>query len=499
MMVSSIPYDLVSIELDSADDNDSTVWQGPHLPPEILRLIFLRTIAPSFLFGSYLSAGPDSAWYKSVETALAISSVCKAWYSVGITFLYEDVVICRLDQLPKFLRTIKANSGFRYLVEKITVYTFVHSRYGASFQKYLQEILDHCSSLKDLSFRLPPYRDPRIPTLTYVEELEKIFRDPEDVPMFHFCAALPTINSTITRLSMHTPFSLALLDITCNSLVSLSLIIDPHGSMDISTHPPILFPYLEDLIITSIGYSKGRDIIGLLSVPRLQRFSFSVHGWHPYKDEDPVMMFFETYGRHLRVLHDLSDSKSEDLQTILDACPVLEHVVFVHPLVIQLSHPNVKWVDIVPDVEYPVRTNDWSLSATDWPKLERIRIISNLVFSHEPDKVFDIITTLPPDIVTSDSEAFTLDFPGIKVECTPSIIRMDRFLDYECHFEDTGTDDDADYQYDSESDCSDDVASVTYTTCPIASSVAASSDNESVASLSDLLCRRNSSESDDSE
>ncbi|KAG6899018.1 hypothetical protein C0993_001733, partial [Termitomyces sp. T159_Od127] len=476
-------------------DNDSTVWQSPHLPPEILRLIFLRTIAPRFLFGSYLSAGRDSAWYKSVETALAISSVCKAWYHVGIAFLYEDVVFRRLDQLPKFLRTIKTRSIFQHLVKKITVHTFVHYRYGASFQKYLQEILNQCSSLKDLSLRcLPLFHQYFLSTSRCVRRTIKL--PIKYVSMFLPSAGLPTSISAITRLSLRTSFSRALLDMTCNSLVSLSLFINDPDAMQAQL--PILIPNLEDLILSSDEIRNVEDILSLLSVPSLQRFSFSgyVDLWPLSLAEDPLLTFFKTHGRHLRVLCNLSNLRSNDYaQAILDACPVLEHIVLRPYQNIQDSHPTVRWVDILPDIGHdPVEPHEWSFPATAWPKLERVRVIPKIVSLYEPEQIFNIIASLSPDLVTSDSEAFTLDFPGIRVECTPSIVSVERFLDDERNFEDTGSDDndyqpdDADHQYDSDSDCSDDIS---------CSSDFSASSNDTVASLSDFLCRPDSSESND--
>ncbi|KAG6882349.1 hypothetical protein C0993_010964 [Termitomyces sp. T159_Od127] len=250
------------------------------------------------------------------------------------------------------------------------------------------------------------------------------------------------------------------------------------------TQLPILIPNLEDLILGSDEVWNVGDILSLLSVPCLQRFSFSgyVETWPPSVVDDPLLTFFKTYGRHLRVLHILSNLRFNDLQNVLDACPVLEHIVLARPhRNIQNSHPTVRWVDILPDIcADPVETHEWSFPVTAWPKLERVRVIPKIVSLYEPEQIFNIIAALSPDLVTSDSEAFTLDFPGLKVECTPSTVRMERFLDDERNFEDTSSDDDADYQYESESDYSGDI------------SCSASTVN-SVASLSDFLCQAHSS------
>ncbi|KAG5730311.1 hypothetical protein E4T56_gene10517 [Termitomyces sp. T112] len=137
----------------------------PHLSSEILTLIFFP-IAPKFLLDCSLSAGRDSPWSKSVETALSISSVCKSWHLAEIPFLYEDVVLRNLGQVPKFLLTIQK-----------APYKYQDHNLGASFSEYVQNIIDRYTSLKRLGL------------------LPRVGLPPN--------VALPTLNTKITRLPLN--------------------------------------------------------------------------------------------------------------------------------------------------------------------------------------------------------------------------------------------------------------------------------------------------------
>ncbi|KAG6806047.1 hypothetical protein H0H92_012911, partial [Tricholoma furcatifolium] len=271
------------------------VTQSPTLAPELLMMIFNRTVTPDFLLpDSSLSSGLNSSWYRSQKTKLSISTVCKSWHAVGIDFLYEDIVFQHLTQLPAFLRTlVTARDKYQHLIKGITVHTLVTPQYGASFTKYLQDILDKCPSLRQFSFLSPC----ALPST----------------------AALPTLSSNITHLSFNdiTPTALHLLRCTRNSLISLSITLRAPALKIDGDDESFLLPNLEDLILdfeTFYPHIKDpfiphahvvpwEDIVDdnlilplthmlqLLEVPRLRRFAINSQ-----KCPSEISMFLQQYG-----------------------------------------------------------------------------------------------------------------------------------------------------------------------------------------------------------
>ncbi|KAF8163602.1 hypothetical protein B0H34DRAFT_329570 [Crassisporium funariophilum] len=94
------------------------------LPPEILYQIYLRSLPPSFLLGPSPYTGL-LAWRKTLAQKKSIVLVCRAWYSAGISLLYEDICIRRLYQLPCLLSTLQGgasrNKKFGALIKTLNV------------------------------------------------------------------------------------------------------------------------------------------------------------------------------------------------------------------------------------------------------------------------------------------------------------------------------------------------------------------------------------------
>ncbi|KAG6860459.1 hypothetical protein C0995_010813 [Termitomyces sp. Mi166 len=402
------------------------VAQYPGLPPEILSGIFLRAIAPEFLLDSSLTAGPDSPWWKAMETALSVSTVCQSWHLPGIRLLYENVVFRNLRQLPFFLRTIETNPlTYQNLVKHITIYAFVYPHYGASFSRYLQNIINSCPSLKRFSFL-----------------------SPVELPC---TAVIPTLNSGITHLCLRTatPTILFLLDCVRDSLISLTITVH-HAPLEIiNTDKTFLLPNLQDLSIYVEDKEPLNRILDLLLVPRLQRFIFS----SVFDTDDSLASltsFLETYGRRVTLLHLWSvplRAPCMGLWKLLQVCPVLEHIALYPGFYTSVTHSNVRWMDIGPMPRGRAGGGDdvmWTLSKAKaaFPKLKGFRE----VFSPEFIKPISIV--LPPDLVVSDDEAFDFTFPGIELQYRPGVVRILRFID------------DFDYQdFTYDSDCEPDLSS----------------------------------------
>ncbi|KAG6825111.1 hypothetical protein H0H92_004668 [Tricholoma furcatifolium] len=448
---------------------NSQVPQSPTLAPELLLMILNRTVTPDFLLpDSSLSSGLNSPWYQSQKTKLSISTVCKSWHAVGIEFLYENIVFQHLAQLPAFLRTlVTAREKYQHLIKGITVHTLVTPQYGASFTKYLQDILDKCLSLRRFSFLSPC----ALPST----------------------AALPTLSSNIMHLSFNdiTPTALHLLRCTRNSLISLSVTLRAPALKIDGDDESFMLPNLEDLILDfEPFYPHIKDpfiphadvvpwepimdyeiilpliqMLVLLKAPRLRRFAINSRDC-PWE----ISGFLQQYGHQVRVLF-LETSREwppEDIQPLLDACPILEHLVIQAGTNASITHPTIRWVDLwgfrpelndpyesitIPDIPERTAAPD-SLIKRSFPKLERYRDIN--VFN-SLQRIISLKMT--PDLITSEDDSPAFDFPGIQLRCELDEIVMpqspfnedsDSEADNNYYVDEASSDEDSDSDSDSE-------------------------------------------------
>ncbi|KAG6872191.1 hypothetical protein C0995_012120 [Termitomyces sp. Mi166 len=443
--------------------NMVTDIHSPELPAEILPLIFGRAIAPKFLLDPSLNPCLDSPWRKAIEMALSISTVCKTWHFAGIPFIYESVVFRHLGQIPAFLRTIEM-APFKYqnLVKEVTVYAFVRPYFGASFSKYLQKIIDNCPSLTSLGF-LSPLALPS--TIT-----------------------LPTLHSGITQLSLTdiaTPTIFRLIDSARDTLVSIHLRVVTPMETGTGINETILLPHLRDLsIIVGFEQSPLDWMIQLLLVPGLQKFVYASFPFLMHRDRNcqQLASFLKTNGSqiHFLQLQSAYGQFGEDVQELLDACPLLQHLGLFPGAVMNVSHSTIKWLDVGPLNSACKNTEAWTMSSARaaFPNLQGFREMFG------PNEILRTIpTTMPPDSIMPSDATFDLIYPGIELQSRPGAVRIRRFIDYLEYFEDTSTDSDSNYTSD-DSSCS----SGEYTD---------TTESVSVRSLDDLLyhfCNVNSSE-----
>ncbi|KAG6907379.1 hypothetical protein DXG01_009108 [Tephrocybe rancida] len=321
---------------------------------------------------------------------------------------------------------------FQPLVRSITIDTFVGPRYGVSFTRYIQKIVDTCPSLQQFKF-LSSYALPST-------------------------ASLPVLTSSITHLSFNniTPTILSLLGCTHNSLLSLSIILqglDSPESFIPDAQTPFILPILEDLFITAtVHYHAYRlaPLLELLLAPQLRRaFLASSRSWH--LRHESLVSFLKRCGCHVRFL--LLDSgegffqgDSPAIQRILDVCPTLEHLtLYPYSSFLNITHPMVRCFDIVPVRARPpnyrrgLPSVAWTqpLAQAAFPKLKHLReiVISHPFYTSLPP----ISAALPHDLAVSDGDAFALSFPGIELQHKPGLIQVN--LEIADYFEGIDSDD----------------------------------------------------------
>ncbi|KAJ3966082.1 hypothetical protein EV361DRAFT_936741, partial [Lentinula raphanica] len=122
----------------------------PHLPLEILRLIFLRTVAPGWLMlpdRRYLSS-----WNVNTRTKLHLINVCRDWYKAGIKLLYEEIVIDSIGQFCALVSTLRVDCS---LAAKVNALHLSFPSPGEDFIVFLRiydSLPDLCPNLSKLVF-----------------------------------------------------------------------------------------------------------------------------------------------------------------------------------------------------------------------------------------------------------------------------------------------------------------------------------------------------------
>lgn len=100
-----------------------------------------------------LTSGSDSPWYRALRTRKALSVVCKQWREVALPFLFRDIVITRVGQLPAFKRTLDMDPTlFGPMVRSITLLCDVPPIFQGIVFSCFGTILEYCPSMTSLSF-----------------------------------------------------------------------------------------------------------------------------------------------------------------------------------------------------------------------------------------------------------------------------------------------------------------------------------------------------------
>ncbi|KDR85844.1 hypothetical protein GALMADRAFT_389329 [Galerina marginata CBS 339.88] len=365
-------------------------------PPEILHLIFERTIPPSSLIGSSDSDSflPNSLWYHVQAQKHAVLNVCRTWYMIGLPFLYEVVSIRRVYQLSRLLRTlmIKYSSlNLKDTIKKVEVLCVTPSWYQAHFEYQLKALFDICPRISSFSYASGSLRCPLPPAI-------------------QLTALVPNIAhlELITSLEFKTLQNL--LELASPHVVSLS--IAPPARIDTAVLD-ILFRCLEDLTLWEWGSLS--PFIHNWKFPRLKRLTCNGNF-----GEKKLKEFCSVHGAGLQYLHLTLDRANYPCEgfwqselhckpmcfpDLSDSCPILQHIVLPahsEPLI----HKSVKWVDVwvsdrTLDEAQTVRN---SLRSANLPALKGVRL---LPYS-ELEPRLSLPLLLPPTLVSTTSDSFAI-------------------------------------------------------------------------------------------
>ncbi|KIJ63969.1 hypothetical protein HYDPIDRAFT_28865 [Hydnomerulius pinastri MD-312] len=311
----------------------------------MIQTILEYATPPNSFLDASIRPGPYSPWAQALRQLKSFVLVCSMWWDVGIEFLYRDVTIRRIGQIPALLRTLTANPKLGLFVRSLRTDCFIFNLRGYDdvFEQGLAQILSYCpyNTVLGLSCRAPANYShfPELPDATWLS-LRKL-----EIGQGH---SLPHISA-----------SLAL----CSNLVSLSILFDGHSN-DTFDATSVQLDVLEDLHFTrgiencgeTTSASFFRVVSEQWSLPRLKRFTvlwIKIHREHVSEmDCHPLLIAHGKNLTHLSILIQGTTgirvlAQPMDIQRLLGVCPSLQHLA-LHQIACPdyLSHPKLEYLDL---------------------------------------------------------------------------------------------------------------------------------------------------------
>ncbi|KII93035.1 hypothetical protein PLICRDRAFT_26411 [Plicaturopsis crispa FD-325 SS-3] len=403
------------------------------LPVEVLEIVFTYALPPaSFLDPSLRAGGQNSSWCMTLRTKKALVLVCKLWRDVATKILYEEVVFRRPAQIPAFINTLNSSVlDLGFCVRRLGFLCVVTEESIASVVSGVTEVLDRCKRIEGLTWN--PFdldniadRSPSTPSSA---------RSEIEVPI-SICAIICPVG--LTHLECGETIDYANLCSGLHSvrhtLRSLTFVLSagyqPDEEQGIQQDVD-----LEQLENVRVTYAPSGDwycwdiLPPSWTTPRLKRltvnntahFSDDVLPWFWTKLSDFCRLIF---GRleYLRVTLLTSGSYDpHNIQPVLDACPLLKHLVITMDYHMPISHPTLEYVDVEvpladPDDMEAYETIYSALHDEELlPSVKDIRVLDKALRSL-PDLPYIIRPLEPPLDENEDNECkFEWKFPGVHI------------------------------------------------------------------------------------
>ncbi|KDR79121.1 hypothetical protein GALMADRAFT_242993 [Galerina marginata CBS 339.88] len=375
-------------------------------PPEILHLIFERTIPPYFMLDPSASFCLRSFFLQVLRQKKSLISVCWAWYHAALPFLYENVSIRRVYNLSALLRTLVDLPQVKEMIKTVDVYCHIPEAYGQHFQHQLEALFRLCPSIPSCNFQSRvPLTTSVYPAIANITRLSL----PEGIPLHALLNILSLISPQIIYLAFHTP---------------------PQPPTPAANPPtplpfPLPFPALQSLSIFLTAHT-AHTIDALLlyhpwAMPALTHLI--LHIYTPLIDPVPIptlTKFCTEHGARVRFLHLMLPWLTVspiDIQPLLDACPALEHLALSPRNFLPMRHARVRWVDLWV-IERGWRAARNSMEArvrAGLCALERVRVLPVYLGNETDAYAAEMPLLLPPWIVRDNKDVFECLFLGIGV------------------------------------------------------------------------------------
>lgn len=248
-----------------------------------LRCIFETIFPPSEIVDHTLSFGGDSPWCRMVYTKKALTLVCKEYRDVALPFLYSEIVLRRVGQLPALIDTIRSDQDFfAPMIRNINFAFHVPQNCAQAVDACAAFLLKTCINLQSLSLTsafvhptdtgcpifLPPSKDSK-----FVSTLSEVSFKLTHFEYYNIDNGPDSVGIPITILGTN----------AFPNLIRLNIAVDmfAHISDDTQEFSTILFERVEDLCLwhTHKQVCKYAKFLDKLDLPRLTSLSFHWLWW----------------------------------------------------------------------------------------------------------------------------------------------------------------------------------------------------------------------------
>jgi hypothetical protein len=310
----------------------------------------------------------------------SIVLVCRAWYHIGVIFLYKYICIRRFPQLKQLCIALvdSALQPLGQLVKSLDINCHIPYEHRSRFKGYVREVMDACPFLTSFGYCSPCDLPPS--TLQY--------------------GSLPP---RITHLRLDSTVDYIPLLSILHELRGSLLVFCMHARVQMVEFVHVSLPSLQTLSVID-SYSKRRvDALCIMrywDMPALQQltiwsdsFNLDNHPGHTLTDvgiEDAIISFVSIHGRRLLHLHigiHYFLFHATGFQRMLQHCPLLERLIIhpstfrrIHWMVDRLFHPKLRWIDFTHHLRDKPHFPDSSLclSKQEFPSLQGVRRFCNL-------------------------------------------------------------------------------------------------------------------------
>ncbi|KAI0795369.1 hypothetical protein BC629DRAFT_320651 [Irpex lacteus] len=401
------------------------------LNSDALQLVFEALLSPPGLLNISTQSMLDRPWVLQLRELKTLVLVCKRWSVLGRRYLYRDICLRYVGQIPALVRTIRdAPDTFAPLVGRLRVICYIPEEYMRVCAEGLQYLLDTCPLLHEVAFEEFAAVEGTFFTLRdmLAQQFPRLPRTLQKLRLF----------SRWTDLSGQRGYDLAQVPIPLKLLNSLPnlLALEMNAFTPHEYQKHVSLPSLRSLrvhIATTFDLPDTWDLPSLIHFSMRARMSRA--GEAPMASTltstgltkcTNAKQFFDAHGHNLtHVDLGCTDMTWPTVKLVVDRCPLLDHLVLTIPeSQLEDSEPirRVSYIDIF---KRPVATAarravpKWALamlSAAD----NHIRLLDRALLSFVPD----LPTLFPPE----ESAAFgveetrTIEYYGLTIRQSPDAI-----------------------------------------------------------------------------
>ena len=378
------------------------------LHPIALRCVFDAIFPPSRFLDPSLGNHSVSPWCQAMRTRKALTLVCREWRAVALPFLYGELILRRVGQLPALAATIRSNPElFGPLIYSLSFSFHFPYGYRHMVENCIAFVLRKCLNLRTLAF-----------TSAFIDvpgDSNRAIRVPFGFPEYDSdsdpdeTAVLDAFREISPRITTFEYYSsdrgggkgvpVCLIAFTFPNLVRLTLLLTSRTGTRIQA--VLRLENLEDLRIWHTDderlFCGCGSILMTMEFPKLK--SLSLHWLLDEEEIKSILEFVKANGRNVEFL-DLSrhlycygesnavlSTSSLHSLTLIKALPSLSHIV------LEAGYFDDTMLEYLASAPGPVHVDIWStFGGVPYAKeMSRVRLLDNSL-----ERCVDLPRLLPP-------------------------------------------------------------------------------------------------------